>query len=155
MNITISWLASHSACIEGRTWFYSQKETDAVKVLSALVKDGKYEWANWTITKLLSHRQNVLYACYVAKQSLHLFEKHSPQDRRPRKAILAAMKWAKFPNEINRSAAESAWLAAEPAAWLAEESAAWLAAESAAAKLAMWKKIMRCGVKLLKQQEPK
>ncbi len=140
--ITKEWLNEHNACSDGTTWFLNQSNSDLLSVIKALIKDDKFAWANWTITKFLSHKQAVQYACYSAKQSLHLFEKQFPKDKRPRKAILAALKWAKFPTEENRLAAESAARSAESA-----ESAAWSAARSA--ESAAWKKILNYGLKLV------
>ena len=91
-----------------------------------MIKDGKYDWANWTLTKYLSHKQNVQYACFAAKQSLHYVEKKVPNDKRPRKAISAALKWTKDPSEVNK------------------HSAARAATEAA------WKKILKYGLKLCK-----
>ncbi len=127
LKVTTEWLKEQNACAMGQTWFTSQSESDLSKVVKALIKDNKFEWTNWTIVRFMTQTQRIQYACYSAKQSLHLFEKQFPNDKRPRKAILAALKFAKDPSELNRSAAESAEWSAESAAW----SAAW-SAESAA-----------------------
>ena len=167
MKITLEWLREKNACGEGTQWFLSQTESEHQAVIKALIKEGQYNWANWTLTNLMTHKQNVQYSCYAAKQSLYTFEKLYPTDKRPRKAISAAIKWANNPTDANRSAAESAarsawsaaesaWSAARSAAWSAEESA-WLArstAESAArsaagsAWSAAWKKVLKYGLRL-------
>jgi len=137
MIINREWLESREACSKGKDWFFAQKEIELTKIVKALIKDSKFEWANWTLTKAMTHKQNVQYACYSAKQSLHLFEKAYPEDKTPRKAIEAAMRWVKDPSELNRSAAWSAAAesAVESAAWsAAAESVAW----SAAAESVAW-----------------
>ncbi len=149
MKITKEWLEQNNACLAGKEWFLSQAETDLRVVVRGLIKEGKFKWANWTLTRAMTHIQRVQYAGYSAKQSLHYFEKQYPRDKRPRQAILAALKWAKDPSEANRLAAGSAqsavWSAesaAESAAWSAAwsaESAAWSAeSASAAARSAAW-----------------
>jgi immunity protein 5 of polymorphic toxin system len=172
MNITKEWLEENNACEEGTEWFLEQKESNLIKVLKALIKEDNFEWSNWTITKAMTYKQNVQYACYSAKQVLHLFEKLHSDDKRPREAIKAAMRWVKDPSEINRSAAESAARsaaesvarsAAESAARsaarsarYAAESAAWSARSAArsaaryAAESAAWKRILKYGIKLAK-----
>jgi len=138
MNITKAWLDSEGACIEGKEWFSKQRKTGVKAVANALIKDGKFDWCSWLLVRLLSHRSNVLYAAYAAKQCLSAYEKQYPEDSSVREAIEAAEKWAKQPNEANRIAAryaaesaESALSAAASAAWSAARSAKY-AAESAA-----------------------
>src|ERR1700690_680399 len=131
MNIDKQWLENSGACTDGREWFNNQKEIEVTKVIKALIKENRFEWANWTITRVLSHQKNVLYSCYAAKQSLHSFQKQYPQDKRPRQAILAAIKWTKFPTGLNKLAAESAARSAAGSAASAAGSAAWSAARSA------------------------
>jgi hypothetical protein len=136
MNITHTWLKEKGACEEGTQWFLNQTKVVHTEVIKSLIKEVQFNWANWIITKLMTKTQNVQYACYSAKQSLHLFEKLYPNDKRPRQAIVAVYKWAKNPTEENRSAAMSAEAAARSAAWsaaMSAESAAWSAAMSAEA----------------------
>jgi hypothetical protein len=44
------------------------------------------------------------------------YEDRYPEDKRPREAIQAALKWAKDPTEANRAAANAAYVAAAAAA---------------------------------------
>jgi len=174
MFITTKWLEENGACAEGKEWFSRQTKTEHKEVTKMLSKEARFAWANWTLIRIMTHKQKVQYACYAAKQTLHLFEKQCPNDKRPRQAIVAAYRWARNPSELNRSAA---WSAAESAAWSAEsaaesaarsaawsaesaarsaarsaESAAWSAAESAArsAESAAWQKILKYGLRLTK-----
>ena len=128
MKITKEWLEQQGACADGKEWFNTQKATRVDTIIKKLVVEAKFDWADWVITRLMTHEQNVRYACFSSLQSIEIFEKEFPNDKRPREAIEAALRWADDPTEENRSAAESAAESASwPAAWSAE-SAACLAA---------------------------
>ena len=45
MKITKEWLVEVEACKEGVEWFNAQKETDSVKVIKKLLKEG--EWRKY------------------------------------------------------------------------------------------------------------
>ena len=137
MKITKEWLREQNACSNGVNWFLTYKFTSPISITKALIKDARFQWAAWLLTHLFSLKQNVLFSCFSAKTSLKYFEQKYPNDKRPRLAIETAMKWAKCPTEENRSAARSAWLAAE----------------SAARSAAVWKKILSYGIKLYKKGE--
>ena len=74
MNITEEWLKEKSACREGRIWWRGLKETDGLKVVKALIKDKKLDWANWSITHIMSYEQYVSYAVYAAEQVIEIYE---------------------------------------------------------------------------------
>ena len=139
MKITKEWLEEVEACSEGVDWFNSQKETDSVKVINKLVKEDRWDWANWTICRLFSKENKIRYAIFAAEQTLDNFEKVYPNDKRPRQAIEAALKYLNEPTEENKSAVRSA------------ESAA-RSAESAALNK-MRTKIINYGIKLLEVQK--
>lgn len=40
MKLTKKWLEDRNACGEGLDWFVAQDETDLVKVLHAIIKEG-------------------------------------------------------------------------------------------------------------------
>ena len=67
-----------------------------------------------------------LFAADCAENVLPIFEKKSPNDDRPRKAIEAARAFAR--GEIDRNQLAAAWAAA----WAAASAAAWAAAGAAA-----------------------
>jgi len=75
-----------------------------------------------------------LMACDFAEAVLPVFEKHHPNDMRPRKAIETARKYAKGESttgELNASSAAAsaaAWAAASSASSSASSAAAWAAA---------------------------
>ena len=140
MKITKEWLEQQGACKEGKRWFLSQKATRVETVIKKLITQERFEWGNWTLTRLMSHEQNVRYACFAAYKSLEEFERVYPADKRPREAVEAALKWANEPTEENRSAAEAAGSATEAAgsaAWAAW-SAAWAAWAAGSARSAAW-----------------
>jgi hypothetical protein len=170
--LSIDWLKKEKACPEGMAWFEAQKETNGIKLVEALAKD-HWEWANWLLVRLMTHKQQVQYAVYAAEQVIGIYEAKYSDDKRPRQAIDAAKKYVANPSKKNRAAAraaaEAAWAAAEAAwaaaraaaeaAWAAAE-AAWAAAEAAwaAARAAAWaaagakmqEKIIKYGIGLVK-----
>jgi hypothetical protein len=78
-----------------------------------------------TLTQIIA----VQWAAECAKRVLRHYEDRYPEDKRPREAIQAALKWAKDPTEANRAAATA--YAAYAASAAATDAAA--AAASAAA----------------------
>ena len=120
MKITEKWLKEQSACTEGTQWFLAQKETDSVKVLRSLIKEGKLDWAHWTICRVFNRKQKIRYAIYAAEQVIDLYEKEYPDDKRPRNAIESAKAVLKSDTAVTRAAtraaAGDAWAAAGAAA---------------------------------------
>jgi hypothetical protein len=84
-----------------------------------------------TLTQIIA----VQWAAECAKRVLRHYEDRYPEDKRPREAIQAALKWAKDPTEANRNAAYAAYAAAATAASsaFAGASAAYASAAYAAA----------------------
>ena len=79
-----------------------------------------------TLTQIIA----VQWAAECAKRVLRHYEDRYPEDKRPREAIQAALKWAKDPTEANRVAAANAAIANAYAA--ADAAAAAYAAYAAA-----------------------
>jgi hypothetical protein len=138
--VTVNFLKSISACHDAVEEFKSRTngEVEAVKLLRLLIKDEKYQWANWLIVRVMSRPQYLAYAVFAAEQVLDIFEKKYPEDKRPRMAIEAAKKVVMDDTTANREAAgEAAREAAREAAWAAWASraagAAWAAGASRAA----------------------
>jgi len=123
MKLTVEKLKSLSACQSGIDWFKEQKETDCKKVVQVLIKVKKLDWANWLVSRVLDRKDKIRYACYAAKQVLPIFEKKCPEDKRPRKAIDAAMKCIKNDIKENRDAAYADYAAAHAAAYAADAAA--------------------------------
>ncbi|MFH1640494.1 MAG: putative immunity protein, partial [Candidatus Omnitrophota bacterium] len=114
--------------------WWDKKERNAVEVLRLLIKQKKYDWANWTIVRVMDYKQYVSYAVYAAKQVIDIYEKEYPDDKRPRQAIEAANKCIKNPSKKNKDAA----LAAEYAAYAANAANAAYAAAANAANAAAY-----------------
>ncbi len=118
--------------VYGDKWFIVEARGNILKDTNKFVASEMRLIKEIDVKKVL-----VPFACIVAKRSLANFEKKYPNDKRPREAIDAALKYAKNPTEANRSAAysaaDSAYSAARSAASAADsaESAARSAAYSA------------------------
>ena len=109
MKITKKWLNETNACYEGKAWFENQNKDDMAEVCRQLLKENKFEWANWTIAKVMNYKQRVSYAVYAAGLVLPIFEKKFPKDKRPREDIEVAKKCIDNPTEENQIAAYDAY----------------------------------------------
>jgi len=176
MKLTVKKLENLNACKDAIEEFKNQKERNVFKVFDLLLKDKKYQWANWLITQLLERQNRIRYAIHAAEQCLDKFEEKYPEDKRPKLAIEAAKKVLEKDNKKNRDAAYAAAHAAVNAAYAAVNAAyaaahaavnaayaasaayavnaAAYAAASAAADVAVdYIKIIKYGITLLKKQE--
>jgi hypothetical protein len=128
MRITKEWLNKWSACPGGKEWFFAQKECNGAKVVKKLINENYFDWANWTIARILNKKQRIQYSIFAAEQVIEIFEEEYPKDKRPREAIEAAKKYLKSPTKENKDvAADAAYTAANAA-----DSAAYAAARAAA-----------------------
>jgi hypothetical protein len=84
MRLTLKQLKTWGACEGGYNWFKEQKDKRLSVVLPKLVKTGHFDWANWTVVRLMTHPQKVSYAIFAAEQALPLYEK-TGQKRGPQK----------------------------------------------------------------------
>ena len=141
-EITDNWIEQNKPCQGAVKDWWDKKERDPIKILELLIKDKKYDWANWYIVRVMEYKDYVSYAVYAAESVLDIYEKEYPNDKRPREAIEAAKKCIKNPTQENKLATESAASAAESAA----ESAAWSAEQL---------KILNYGMELLRAGEEK
>ena len=133
MKITKAWIKKHNPCEKAMKWVEDNIETsDDIEVLQLLVKNDRLDWANWLIVRRMKYKQYVSYAVYAAEQVLYIFEEEYPDDKRPRKAIDAALKCIKNPSNKNKAAAADAADAAD-AAYAAAAAADAAAAAYAAA----------------------
>jgi hypothetical protein len=82
-----------------------------------------------TLTQIIA----VQWAAECAKRVLRHYEDRYPEDKRPREAIQAALKWAKDPTKANRAAAAYAYAAANAADAAYAAAYAYAAATAAAA----------------------
>ena len=153
-QITDKWIAENNPCVEAINW-WNKEERDPIKILKLLIKEKKYDWANWFIVRIMEYKDCVSYALYAAECVLDIFEKKYSNDKRPREAIEVAKKCRDNPNEENKAAAYAAY-----AAYAAVAHAAYAAADAAvayaacaayaAADITMQLKILKYGMKLLK-----
>ena len=134
MNITTELLQSLDANQKDIDLVASYDDKEAEAVIRQLVKDNRWDYANWLLPRLMDYKGYVSYAVFAAELVLPIWEKKHPDEQRPRQAIAAAKRCIDDPSEENKKAAE---LAAE-AAWAAE----W-AAEVEAARAAVWERSMR------------
>lgn len=114
-NITQEWLEENKACYEGTKWFLRQGKREAIDVIRALVADNHWNWANWTLVRLLSRKQQLSYAIFAAELVLPIFEAEYPNDNRPRLAIEATRKCLEKDTKKNREEAFLAYSAASAA----------------------------------------
>ena len=173
MKITKEWMEEKGACREGIDWVISCDETDPIKLVEIAIKTKDNDilsYANWGLTRIMTHKQCIQYAVFAARQVLEMYESKYPEDKRPRLAIEAAEKCIEHNTKENRAAAwaasDAAW-AARAAAWAASDAAraasdaaraAWAAraaasdaarAARAAASDAMKIRILEFGIKLI------
>jgi hypothetical protein len=168
MKITREWAVKQNACQSGLVWYDKQGEDDVIALVKLSIKQGKGPMLNmnWALVRLMDKIQRVRYAVFAAEQVIGIYEAKYPKDRRPRKAIAAAKKWAEEPTEENRKAAAKAAYAAAAAADAAYTSASADSAYAAAytfaapafaasARLRLMVKILRYGVKILMEKGDK
>jgi hypothetical protein len=174
MKINVAWMRKNS-CADGVKWFQSHFKgwVEGADVVKQCMKDGDLKSANRGIVKLMTYKQYVRYAVYAAKQVIDIYERKHPDDKRPRKAIQAVQKCIKNPSKKNKRAAYAAAYAAYAAyaAAAAAANAAYAAADAAnavvyaaaaanaavyaansAAKKEMRIKILKYGLRLLKDK---
>ena len=127
MKIIKKWLEQNNACAEGIEWFTKQKENNAIILIEKLLLEDHFDWANWSICRILGKDNKIRYAIHAAKLVLHIFEDKYPGDKRPRKAIESAN------NYLNSNAAYAAYAYANAASAAAYAADAYAAADAAAA----------------------
>lgn len=163
------WLKVEGALVVCRNALHLCRESDLLKWLGPLIYEAEYrgeviEAEDKIVVRearLLrrmegwNRRTARLFACDCAERVLHLYERRYPGDRRPRKAIEVARKYANGQATGNSlpAAWDAAWYAALDAAWaaraaaLAAGDATWEAARDAAraasdaAKAAAWEAV--------------
>lgn len=130
--VTKKWLIEQNRCsVNYWDQWVKTKSLPIIKAVQLLITKEKYDWGNWLVVQGMTKKQHIQYAVYAAKQVLHLYEKKYPDDKRPRKAINAALRCIKKDTKKNRNAAwvarDAAEAAARDAARDAARAAAWAA----------------------------
>jgi len=131
IKITIKYLKSIDACVDGVKWWRGLKTTDLKTILGTAIASNDptiIEYGNWLICRVFTHEQKVKYAVFAARQVLDIYEKKHPEDTAPRKAIEAAEKWLVTPTA---DAAANAAVDASANAARAAADAAYAAAHTA------------------------
>jgi hypothetical protein len=133
-SITLEYLKSVDACIDGVRWWKSLETTDLDKIIEASLSSNDSTvlgYGNWLLCQVFTPEQRIQYAIYAAVQVLSIFEDTYPDDPRPRKAVEAAQAYLDKPSVETAYAARSAADAARSAADAAY-AAACAAADAAA-----------------------
>jgi hypothetical protein len=107
-KITIEFLNEIGACKEGVARWQEKGLPDVIPELRSLIADDCEVWANWFITRCMSHDQQIRYAVYAAELVIKIYEDKYPGDDRPRKAIEATKEYLKEKSVKNRNAAATA-----------------------------------------------
>jgi hypothetical protein len=103
-RITAKWLKKKRACTSDEENRQAEEIGDVRLVVEELMKQDRFNDANWLITRKLNVDENRMYAINAAKLALPIFEKEFPDDNRPRKAIEAAEKYLKHKTKKNKKA---------------------------------------------------
>lgn len=146
MKLTLELLSSHNACQPGVDWWKQSKCKTVETTARKLLKEKRYDWANWLLSHVLTPDNKVSYAIFAAEAVLAIYEKQYPKDDRPRKAIEADKAYLKAKGK-DRAAGDAAW----DAAWAAARAAARDAAGDAA-EHKMYAAIITYGVSLVQKQ---
>jgi hypothetical protein len=147
INTTLNAIREHSPC-EGvwekllKSLGKTQADDEPLPLVAILDSNG-IDDAIWClrVPEEEEHRTAVrLFTCDVARGVLHIFEKQSPNDKRPRHAIEIARRYAL--GKATKEELDAAWAAARDAAEAlggdaarAAEAAAWAAVWDAAEAL--------------------
>ena len=115
MKLTKKKLKSLNPCTDGYEFYLKCNTTDLKMFIKELMKIGRFDWANWLLPRLMTHKQKIMYAVFAAKQVLPIFEQEYPKNKIPRLAIEAAEKCIKHNTVKNRKIAASAANAASAA----------------------------------------
>jgi len=122
-QITTKYLRKIGACGASIAEFENQTETDPIKVLLLCLKSDRWDWANWLITRLMTHKQQVQYAVHAAEMIIDEQKLSCPIQRQ---TIDAAKKWLHNPSKENRKVAyvvaDAAYAVAEATAYYAYHS---------------------------------
>lgn len=151
MKLFLKILQKLGACSEGVKWYQDNGQPKTVeltaKILLASDNNNKLAWTNWLVSQMLTREDKIRYVIFAVEQVVDVYEKIYSEDKRPRHAINAAKAVLKNNNEKTRSAAWSAWIAAESAAESAAWSAAWISVLCAASTIQI--KIINYGLSLI------
>ena len=147
IKIDQEWIDEWLPCKEAIEWW--DRESDPLKILNKLIKEKRYEWANWFIVRIMEDKECIQYAIFAAKEVLDFYEKESPEDKRSQRAIEKYLKDLTAKNKKATREATRAMEAAAGATWAVEVAAGAAAGAGAREKLRL---ILNYGVKLLRRK---
>ena len=117
MRITEAKMIKLGACDgDWKKYFIGKKSVDVKLILDAAIADENYSYAQWGLSRLMTHKQQIKWAVYCAEQVIKIYEDKYPDNPAPRNAINAAKKYLRYPTEKNKYAAFTAANAAANAA---------------------------------------
>jgi len=93
MKVTLNFLKSNHAGKEEINWFVSQQDDDLEIIIHKLIEEGKFQWANWLISRILNKEKLVKYAIFSAELVLDLC-KEKYQNDKPRSTLEVAKKYS-------------------------------------------------------------
>jgi len=110
MKITKKWLLQHKACCSKEDMDRAEKELkgDISLICNTLLKENRFNAANWLITRVMTKKQCIEYAIFAALQVIDIFENEYPKDKRLRLALIATKKYLKNPCEKTKNAVSDA-----------------------------------------------
>ncbi|MHA1360889.1 MAG: hypothetical protein ACTSRC_22435, partial [Candidatus Helarchaeota archaeon] len=56
ITLTDEWIKRWRPCKEAIEWLKG-KDPNAIKILELLIKEKRYNWANWTIVRVMTYEQ--------------------------------------------------------------------------------------------------
>jgi hypothetical protein len=132
ITFTKSQLMEKRPCADGLA-FAKSCDFDFHKIYETCPRG---DWLIWLLRRsaMPTKEQSVKIACEIALQVLPILEKKYPDEKRPRKAIEAALAWLSNPTDENKALASAARCEASKAAQ--EIRSAWYSAAAAAAAAA-------------------
>jgi hypothetical protein len=139
MQTTLNRIKYHSPCENGWKKLLNHlnktQSDDEVLELRTILESNGLDDTIWSLRAVEGKDKEIrLFAADCAELVLPIYEKHYPDDKRPRLAIQAARDYANglITMEELEAARDAARDAATDAAWYAAREAAWCAARAAA-----------------------
>ena len=107
MQITLQWLKDNEASKEFYTWavtyFGVQTQIDSSTLITELLSEHQYDWANFLVLRQLTHSQKIQYGIFASQQCINNFTSAYPNDGRPSEALASAIAYLNNPTPENAS----------------------------------------------------
>ena len=85
VKITKEFLKKHNVCADGYDWWLMNCEGLSDKKQLKKIAKQNFKWMIWVLVKLMTYKQQIMFAVFIAMLVLPEFEKEHPADKRPRK----------------------------------------------------------------------